>query len=121
MKKAEVERVNTKSFSGKDGTTFTSLLALQPEHAIKYLKLNTWQSRTHEQTLLKTEHRTTISPISNSRLKLPQAEQTVKSLPGRTRPKFVLKGARSESLSRRQHMTKTPCQVEHTAKILYRN
>ena len=36
----------------------------------------------------------------------PQAEQTLKSLPGQTRPKFVLKGARAESLSDRQHNSK---------------
>ena len=47
----------------------------------------------------------------------PHAEQTLKSLPGQTRSKFVLKGARAESLSDRQHNSKLLLRLNTRRKI----
>lgn len=66
MKKADVEKVPKHESVGKTDLPLPFFFSLQPEHTIQYLKLNTWQSRTHDQTFLKTEHRTLIFPTSNS-------------------------------------------------------
>lgn len=75
------------------------LCSLQPEHAIQYLKLNTWQSQTHDQTLSKTKHRTLIFPTSNSPLNLSTGRANSKISPRTDTPQICFKRPNEQNLS----------------------